>query len=110
MNADYIAGFFDGEGNINCRISKKNKNLKNYQFRIYQAGEQGKEILIEIQKFLGYGNLYKKQHLNIKHKIVWELVIASKPEMKKFKDLIMNLCIIKKEKFPSDDDLKDKRR
>lgn len=68
----YIAGFFDGEGcatilhgggaNRNCiqkRVSICNTN---------------RDILLQIQRILGFGSLYEKKRDNKKHKTLYDLV------------------------------------
>lgn len=106
MKAEYIAGFFDGEGNIN---KVKVKGYPQYQIRMYQAGKEGLKLLKEIQNFLGYGNIYegKKNTRKKNWAVVWELTITSKREILDFKDRIGWFCKIKK--FPDNKDLIDKR-
>ncbi len=99
MNESYIAGFFDGEGNIN---KFKVKGHTQYQVRIYQAGERGKILLKEIQNFLKYGQMYLRKSTN-----VWELTITKKSSILNFKKRIGKFCKIKV--FPEDKELKDKR-
>ena len=99
MNESYIAGFFDGEGNVN---KFKVKGHTQYQVRIYQAGEKGKTILKEIRDFIGYGQLYLREKTN-----VWELTITKKNSILDFKRRIGKFCKIKE--FPEDKELKDKR-
>ncbi len=41
----YIAGFFDGEGNVN---KIKVKGYTQYQLRMWQAGDRGLKLLTEI--------------------------------------------------------------
>jgi len=103
---EYIAGFFDGEGNIN-KIKVKGKTQ--YQLRIYQAGDEGLRLLNEIKTFLGYGWINKRDRRN-KHpkwKILYELHITKKSQVLDFKYRIGKFCRLKK--FPEDDELQDLR-
>ena len=58
MDWSYVAGFFDGEGNIHMqRISDKNGEVKYFQvtLRIYNTDLN---VLAKIQEFIGCGKLY----------------------------------------------------
>ncbi len=102
MEEKYIAGFFDGEGNIN-KIQQRGKTF--YQVRIYQGGERGLKLLKEIQEFLGYGNLYcRKFPKHPKWNEVWELTISRKAQILDFKKRIGKFCKLKK--FPADEELR----
>lgn len=48
MNWSYVAGFFDGEGNIHMSFGGRCKT----RIAIYQSGERGLVILKEIARFL----------------------------------------------------------
>ena len=96
----YIAGFFDGEGNVHKIIVK---NCIQYQVRMWQAGERGKKLLEEIQQFLGYGKIYIKRHKTEKWQDVWELNITRKRDIKDFKDRVGKYCKLKI--FPKDEEL-----
>lgn len=92
MNWDYIAGFFDGEGNIHLntiRDKKEENKLKGLEIlcRIYNTN---KEILEQIRVFLGFGNIYKKKH------DVFELVISKKEQTNFFLRNIQGKTILKK--------------
>ena len=45
MSWQYIAGFFDGEGDLGY-------NENRFRFRIWQSGKEGHEILLRIRSFL----------------------------------------------------------
>lgn len=63
VSEEWLAGFWDGEGCF--QIGKQIKNGKEYKHAsilLSQSGEDGKELLLEIQKQYG-GNFY--QHLKI---------------------------------------------
>lgn len=92
MNWDYIAGFFDGEGNINvsktCDYKKGGHNLV-IMIRIYQSS---KEVLEEIKAFIGYGSIYCK-----KSNLVFELTFSKKENVSAFLSNIKDKVILKKE-------------
>lgn len=92
MDYSYIAGFFDGEGNIN---KFKSKGRTYYQLRMYQSGDKGLKLLKEIKEFLGYGNLYVKKYKNPKWKDVWELTISNKSCVRDFKNKVGKYCKLK---------------
>jgi len=95
MNWDYIAGFFDGEGNIHVYRSKGSYSNGDIQFalmiRIYQKSEF---ILNEIKDFLGYGSIYKYKRTG-----VFELTFSKKEDVKHFLNAIQNKIILKKEQI-----------
>ena len=88
----YIAGFFDGEGNIN-KLKVKGKIY--YQLRMYQSGEKGLKLLKEIKNFLGYGNIYYKKNDERTKNTVWELTITKSSHIDDFKRRIGIFCRIK---------------
>ena len=78
MNWDYIAGFFDGEGNIHFnKIFYKNK-FSSFQIlcRFYNVN---REVLISIRNFIGFGKIYS--HKN--HRAL-ELVLMRKSDVNCF--------------------------
>lgn len=102
MKAQYIAGFFDGEGNINKVLIK---GRVYYQLRIYQGGVDGLKLLKDIQQFLDYGKIYKKSGIG---KDIWELTIMKKSQILDFKKRIGKFCRIKK--FPPNKELQYNRK
>ncbi len=61
---EYLAGFFDGEGHfsINVQISKTGKEYPHHTVMLSQSGEDGLQLLKEIQSIYG-GKIY--QHLKV---------------------------------------------
>ncbi|PJC44969.1 hypothetical protein CO038_00980 [Candidatus Pacearchaeota archaeon CG_4_9_14_0_2_um_filter_39_13] len=87
MDWPYLAGFFDGEGNIHFnKIANKS-----YQVlcRMYSSNE---EVLLRIRNFLGFGNLYKKKSTGM-----CELTISNKENNLLFLKSIHPYSIIKKQ-------------
>jgi len=92
MNWDYIAGFFDGEGNIN--LIKNNQKLSYYiQIRLYSSDEN---VLLEIKSFIGKGQIYKVKKPSATN-FVYELTITNKLDVKFFLENIVDKIVIKKE-------------
>lgn len=92
MNWDYIAGFFDGEGNIN--MIKNNQKLSYYiQIRLYSSDER---VLLEIKNFIEKGQIYKVKKSSATN-FVYELTITNKSDVKFFLENIVDKIIIKKE-------------
>lgn len=86
MNWDYIAGFFDGEGNIH--VNKPKGNQYQLIIRIYNSNLK---VLESIGEFIDMGYIYKKKKTGM-----FELVIIPKSDVKKFLEEIKNRTIIKK--------------
>jgi hypothetical protein len=90
MNWDYIAGFFDGEGNIHIFQIKKDKKIKSIAIQVRLYNNQ-KNVLFSIREFLGYGNIYQKKQTG-----VFELNIIKKDKVKHFLENIQDKVILKK--------------
>ena len=90
MNWDYIAGFFDGEGNLHVQQVKPPPDKQvSILIRIYSSQVN---VLNAIKKFIGFGNLYIKKSTGVS-----ELTIIKKEYVKNFLDNIKEKIIIKKE-------------
>ena len=85
MDYSYLAGFFDGEGNIHIIMSKTHISI---QVRIYNAQ---REILESIKEFINMGHIYQK-----KKTMIYELTIGCKEECKKFLENIYPYSVIKR--------------
>ncbi len=88
MNWDYIAGFFDGEGNIHINKVKNAPVTFAILIRIYSSQV---EILNEIKYFIGFGAIYQKKSNGI-----YELTFTKKNQVKEFLENIKDKLIIKK--------------
>ena len=86
MDWSYLAGFFDGEGNIHFN---KIKN-KSYQIlcRLYSSNEN---VLLEIKNFIGFGKIYMAKSTGI-----YELTISDKNSNLIFLKSICAHSILKK--------------
>ncbi len=90
MNWDYIAGFFDGEGNLHITPLKKNDVTIAYQLKVRLYSSDDK-VLSEIKKFINYGKIYLKTSSD-----VYELNIVKKKNVFEFLTRISKKIIIKK--------------
>jgi hypothetical protein len=88
MDWSYITGYFDGEGNLHV-TEVKGKKAYHLQIRIYSSDDKS---LKEIQKYLGYGNIYWRKTTG-----VGELTITRKEDCLDFLNHIKELVILKKE-------------
>ena len=91
MNWSYIAGFFDGEGNLHLNFVK-NKTYLQLVCRIYSSD---KKVLEKIKKFVGSGQIYEKKKPNLS--TVYELLFSKKLNVLFFLKNILPHLIIKKE-------------
>lgn len=91
MNWDYLAGFFDGEGNLHITPLKKNNITIAYQLKVRLYSSDDK-VLLKIKEFLGYGSIYLKKVSG-----VYELNITKKENVLNFFANIKDKLIIKKD-------------
>jgi len=86
MDWNYIAGYFDGEGNLHV-TEVKGRGAYHLQIRIYSSDEKS---LKKIQEYLGYGKIYLRKKTE-----VGELTIAKKEDCLNFLNNIQELVILK---------------
>lgn len=94
MDWQYLAGFFDGEGNFHINIIKRTAQLK---IRIYSTNRQ---ILEDIKNFVGVGNIYDKGYRLKKYptqNIIFEFVVGKKQDCLNFLNQIYPHLVLKKE-------------
>ena len=101
MNWEYIAGFFDGEGNLQMHPIRKDGKIRAYQLltRIYSTN---KEVIEKIKDFLGgKGHIYikKASKNNPDRNIVYEFVIAKKEDSLFFLKNIIPYSVIKRDQI-----------
>lgn len=94
MNWEYIAGYFDADGNIHVAFNSKKVSFQAI-FRIYSTN---KTVLEEIRNFVGLGNIYSRKDTinNPKRSICYEYIIGKKDEVKFVLDKINSHLIVKK--------------
>lgn len=91
MDWSYIAGFFDGEGNLYIARSRsfKNGNVSHYiTIRIYQDNI---DVLEQIKQFLGFGQIYKYTNKTA------ELSFNKKKDVQSFLMNIRDKIVVKKQ-------------
>ena len=87
MDWSYIAGFFDGEGNLHLNFVKNKTNLQ-LMCRIYSSD---KPVLDIIKEFIdGKGHIYKDKN------DVYELTIAKKTDVFFFLKNLFPYLVLKK--------------
>ena len=99
MNWEYIAGFFDGEGNVSVsKISKKQGKVVAYQVlvRFYNSDLN---VLNKIREFLGYGKIYQNNKKTDDRNTLYELTVSSKPQVQNTLTNLSKFSISKKEKI-----------
>ena len=92
MDWSYIAGFFDGEGNLHLTFVK-NKTQLQLRCRLYSSVV---EVLNKIKDFIGYGYIYTNKKSNEEWSLVYELSITKKKEVFSFLNNIFPFLVIKK--------------
>jgi len=94
MNREYLAGFFDGEGSFLIKIKKDPRYRSGYQITPkINIAQKDKKLLIEIQKFLGMGNIYIHRTDDL-----WHFEIYKLNDIEKFLNMIGSLLKIKKKR------------
>ena len=92
MNWAYIAGFFDGDGNLHLNFVK-NKTQLQLLCRIYNSNI---EVLEKIKEFIGYGQIYSHKRINKDWAVVHGLTMAKKKDVFSFLKNISPYLIIKR--------------
>lgn len=87
MNSSYIAGFFDGEGTLNISSNRWRISIPQTHF----------EVLNEIKRFVGYGNIYKTKKKEGHHKDAWVYTISDRNNVLSFLLMIKPFLIVKKD-------------
>ncbi len=93
MNWDYVAGFFDGEGNLHVNQVRGGSGKTAYQLliRIYSSN---KKIVEELRDFIGFGKIYLKRKTE-----VYEFTISNKEEARRFLENLKGKTILKKDQI-----------
>lgn len=96
QSLDYVAGLFDGEGNISILKSKR-KGRKNYQFHLQVAiANTFKPILDILQQQFKMGTVHMGNHATEKHSVGWQWRITGS-DAGEFLKLLKDRLVIKKE-------------
>jgi hypothetical protein len=88
LNPDYIIGLVDGEGSFTAYIRKP--NLKNEKRRAkaeprfyLKLIEKDKDILYELKKFFGCGNVYFQKDRRENHQNCYRYEVANRNDLEK---------------------------
>lgn len=93
MNWAYIAGYFDGEGNVlRQRVAGKRKYAPALTW--YNTH---KESLEAMQTFMGCGRLRARKRSSTKHKVCYVLQITKAADLRRIIPLLLSHSIIKRE-------------
>lgn len=92
MDWSYIAGFFDGEGNIHIIKSRTFKNGNSSFYVTIRLYQEDINVLEQIKLFIGYGKVY-----SYPKKTAAELTFIKKEYVKDFLTNIKDKVIVKKQ-------------
>ena len=102
IELSYIAGLFDGEGDVGVYSYKATKNGKSYPKLTARIHNTNEKALLWTQKILGFGSVYrdrigikKSGHYGTKQGFAF---IVTHRQARKFIPLILPYLIIKKDK------------
>lgn len=94
LSAEYLAGFFDGEGCVNFTVRGKNRQMIP---RVMIVNTDSKIMNLIYKQFGGYLNIKEhKKHLNWKPSIT---ITLKSTNMVKFLNYIRPYCILKKKQI-----------
>ena len=101
LNWDYIAGFFDGEGNVNVPCGTSERSLQQPRVTIAQSGERGRVVLVEIAAFLqnkaGISATVRPRSLvKPHHETAWILHIGRRVDVVRFLTEMRGRVFVKK--------------
>jgi len=88
MNWSYVAGFFDGEGNLH-----RLRNASTIHLRIDNTS---KEVLLEIRKFLRCGTISNRGRQKAHHKDRYRLTVSDHTEIARILERMMPYLIVKR--------------
>jgi len=91
ITPQYIAGFFDGEG---C-ITRKDKKHCSIAICVTQTNF---EVLDEIKRFFGFGNIREIKKRKLHWKEAWSYDVQDQFQIKQFLVVIEPYLLVKKEK------------
>ena len=89
LNSDYIIGLVDGEGSFTAYIhdpdlEKKRKRRAKAEPRFYlKLVEKDKDILYELKKFFGCGNVYFQKDKRRNHQNCYRYEVANRDKLEK---------------------------
>lgn len=98
---NYIAGFFDGEGNVNTPCGRTDRSVPTPKITVAQSGESGRVLLLEIAFFLFEeaeirSIVYERPRVKPHHASTWILHIGKRDSVAKFLTRMTGRVFIKK--------------
>jgi hypothetical protein len=88
ISKEYIAGFFEGEGSVNCTRYKGHL----YRRRFVNIANKNKDVLLLIKKKYGGSIRLKSNRVPC-----WQFELTKKSEIKQFLEDMLPYLIIKRE-------------
>lgn len=92
MDWSYIAGYFDGEGNVSCHVEKRGRRTTRLAWYNTHL-----ESLRAIRSFIGAGRVHVRKQLPYQNAPVGVLYITRKADLLRVIDAMMPHLLIKKE-------------
>jgi len=81
LNNEYILGLVDGEGSFNVRVNEIGRRAKVELKFSLKLRHQDKEILDELQKFFGCGNVYIQRDKRERHSLCYRFEVQNKKDI-----------------------------
>ena len=81
ITTDYIIGLVDGEGSFSVRIPNAKRRAKVELTFSLKLRHQDKEILEELQKFFGCGNIYIQRDKRENHSLCYRFEVHNKKDI-----------------------------
>ena len=94
MNADYVAGFFDGEGWVSLQVKVK-RATEGYGLVVCPVigltqSREHADVILRIQNYLGFGKIYAKRRCVV-------LQFGRRNTVKRFINLVKDRVVLKRE-------------
>lgn len=90
INWAYLAGFFDGEGSLHMDDHKSTVQLR--------IDNTFKEVILEIQLFLGFGKVSNRGRAKSYHKDRIRLTVSNHVEVLKMLERMLPYLVVKRKK------------
>jgi hypothetical protein len=81
LNSEYVIGLVDGEGSFSVRIPDAKRRAKVELTFSLKLRHQDKEILEELQKFFGCGNIYIQRDKRKNHSLCYRFEVHNKKDI-----------------------------
>ena len=81
LNPEYVIGLVDGEGSFSVRIPNAKRRAKVELTFSLKLRHHDKEILSELQKFFGCGNIYIQRDKRKNHSLCYRFEVHNKKDI-----------------------------